>query len=211
VRRIGRYILHGLTVLSLVLCVATVGLWVRSCSIDDGWVARPATDRYIGMRSVGGNLELSWRIQDGDAAKYPWRFGRGDFDMDMAAAPRDVQQLTIRSASPGTAPPRPFWLGNIGFESSSYLLALPTHHWPLPHLHLLNYSGALWRGNRLFVPHWLLAGILLALPGWRGIRGARRRRRSGRSAGRCSACGYDLRATPDRCPECGAVPAEAKR
>lgn len=55
----------------------------------------------------------------------------------------------------------------------------------------------------LVLPFWLLACAAAALPAWRVVGGLRARRRQ--RVGRCAVCGYDLRATPDRCPECGSV------
>ena len=54
----------------------------------------------------------------------------------------------------------------------------------------------------LIVPHWLLVLAFAIVPSWWLLAGLRRRRR--RRNNRCPACGYDLRATPGRCPECGA-------
>jgi len=53
---------------------------------------------------------------------------------------------------------------------------------------------------------WLLAGLY---PIYRLIDFPNQRRRKRFAAGECLACGYDLRHTPDRCPECGRVPASA--
>lgn len=59
----------------------------------------------------------------------------------------------------------------------------------------------------LAVPDWLLAMATALYPATWALR-ARFRYRARRS-GLCPRCGYDLRATPARCPECGAYPATA--
>ena len=61
--------------------------------------------------------------------------------------------------------------------------------------------------HRVLVPYWFLMTLAGGLPAVRGAAWLWRsgRGRLARRAGRCASCGYDLRATPDRCPECGAA------
>jgi uncharacterized paraquat-inducible protein A len=55
---------------------------------------------------------------------------------------------------------------------------------------------------------WLLLSMLIIVFGVLDLQ----RRRAWRRyyAGQCVRCGYDLRATPNRCPECGAMPFKPK-
>ncbi len=56
-------------------------------------------------------------------------------------------------------------------------------------------------GRYVSIPIWFLLLLFVPLPARATFRMVRARRRH--CAGLCRACGYDLRATPDRCPECG--------
>jgi hypothetical protein len=77
-----------------------------------------------------------------------------------------------------------------------------------------DYAGFKYGGLRgpagslynLAIPHWSAAALLLPLPlAWTRSTLRRRRERRRARAGQCPRCGYDLRATRDRCPECGTI------
>jgi hypothetical protein len=73
--------------------------------------------------------------------------------------------------------------------------------------HALGFGlGADLFGNpRVVIPHWFIAVISMLLPAWWLLR--RHRAKRAARMGVCPSCGYDLRATPERCPECGTAAA----
>ena len=101
------------------------------------------------------------------------------------------------------------WGHQVGVMSSEGIMAVnisgnhPNNfQWQLLGFQFAHYSGnlsgipAVWN---VVVPHWFLFVATSLLPAlW--IRNHRRRHAR---LGICSRCGYDVRATPDRCPEYG--------
>jgi hypothetical protein len=180
-----RRLFAGVTSLSLILCLATVGLWVRRY-----W-------QYDALLHIRVGIDPTRR------------FGTETIGTENLLGELDI--LAERDPGPGTAA-----LSGIGWKYLTY-----NHYSVTPH-HMVadkqkRRSASLFGFGyvffqiqpgdfycAVFFPHWFLALLFAILPAvhLRGILRTRRRNR----AGLCPTCGYDLRATPDRCPECGAAP-----
>jgi predicted RNA-binding Zn-ribbon protein involved in translation (DUF1610 family) len=69
------------------------------------------------------------------------------------------------------------------------------------------YNGDRSISTSFIIPWWSFCAIGAVLPLTASHRIVRtRRRRKQNRAGLCTNCGYDLRATPEKCPECGTIP-----
>jgi hypothetical protein len=74
-----------------------------------------------------------------------------------------------------------------------------------PHFRSENSIGNQWyRAGHLAARWWYPAIVFGAYPVWFLCSTVIRKRH--KKLGRCDVCGYDLRGTPERCPECGTIP-----
>ncbi|MDB5289449.1 MAG: hypothetical protein JWL69_690 [Phycisphaerales bacterium] len=161
-----------LTGLSLLLCVATCGLWLRSYWYQDD-VGRHTADRAMWVL-------LSWR---------------GDL-------------VAFHNTQVGLPRREPFWATYSG-PVNDYTFG--SVRWSLLGFAIRTSTGTgasenpfTFRTDYFLVPHWFPAALTIILPA-RQLRILIRRAKR-RHSGTCLRCGYDLRATPGRCPECGTIP-----
>ena len=195
-----RRLLNLLTALSLVLCVAVLALWVRSHWVRDTVEWANTDDPYVGnprvslplfvdsseITSARGGLRLEWMRTESRAWSGP---------------PREAKPVTHEASE---------YLGKYSLSGRPTLVRGRVTYWAKGPFELMRaYERDPWGQSwerRVTVPYWSLAIPLAVLPvlvplGRRCGRRAHRRRN-----GLCLRCGYDLRATPGACPECGARP-----
>jgi hypothetical protein len=187
-RRTLRIILNAATVLSLLLCAVTVVLWIRSYWIEDslGFGKGYAALSLIAFRGEVG-CEFMQCTADSRLEPAPHLWVRHFHQTANAVDGRDFEDVVSWRS-------RPLPNGYHDMLGFRFHVDVPMYG---------NVMAATTRG--VAVPAWFLAlcaAVLPARAAWRLKRRCRRQRE-----GQCQACGYDLRATPDRCPECGAIPA----
>ena len=216
-----RRLLGALSLLSLVLCGVTVVLWVRSY-----WVADRLTIRRAHYRQAGSNEEdAEMSPYRGRVTAYEIQFNRGSILLHMDRSvelllflgpenlrewKQDWPEGTLVMWNRDEAYPTVLaqfgvfglanehvvldrWVFFFGTADSTGFSSFPTSY-----------------VTEASVPAWFVV-TLFAIPfSVRLVRYARSHLR--KKPGHCPACGYDVRATPRRCSECGwrEVGADAK-
>jgi len=184
---VKRLFVNLLAGLSLLLCVATVAFWVRSYWRAD-WLESGTYDDtvydYWFVASIRGRMIVDHRFIYGDGNQPP--------------------SFAYFSRSPSISEDDLPWMGYAWKEgaNSRSQVCLAGLGWERQ----IETSSDLqdYRSMALSVPDWLIVSITLWVVAVAARRYYRRHRLG--DSGFCVACGYDLRATPDRCPECGKVP-----
>lgn len=175
-RRLLRIAFAAFAGSSLLLCVAATGLWVRSYSaVDD--VSATGDDGTLEFQCDTGRMTIFW-------------LGLGH----QGWAARLSYPWRYQRSSPG--------------DDSFARVESLAEHWDVRFPGVGYTSGGDVPARfMVLVVHLAYPTVLFSLAPLAWLAGFRRQRRSARRAraGLCATCGYDLRASPGRCPECGSV------
>lgn len=186
----SRRMLSVLSVLSLLVLAATVALWVRSYHRHD-WV-------YVQRKEVSTTFSEKWWHESAfEIHSLSGRILLASV-IDSNAPASDSPLRSIRdwgNAAVWTASDEP----RIGHRADDHLDPINENdvmiqeHWVQRH-HAAHVQRS--------IPFGFVVPIFLVFPA--AQLAVRRRQARRRRSGRCVHCGYDLRASTDRCPECGA-------
>jgi hypothetical protein len=184
---IFRWTFRGCVLFSTLLSLITLVLWIHSYLAE-----YVSSSRYVQATGVVKN-SIKSASHDIDLASC-----RGQFSVQIWPTPQRWAEHPESRSDPQTI----VWLG----------VAIPWHEVNLfgrgfpwrgfDFVHAWSFGGRwYWTISGCYSYIAMITGILPAIWSWRlivRIRAARRRK-----IGYCGKCGYDLRASTDRCPECG--------
>jgi hypothetical protein len=178
VRPIRVWLLKGVAFTSVAMCAATVALWIRSEFAFD-WISR-AQGNWNEKRVIVENLITDNGRFEINVAVYS---GGNIFNSPWTHAQNPKTQIGPNKSIDSH--------GSLDHASSFVFRHDPTAHGTAKILLII------------ILPLWAIAAFFCAISVWAFLIVKRRRRIRAREF--CAACGYDLRATPDRCPECGTM------
>jgi len=206
-KRLGRYVARAATLVSLCLCFVTAVFWIRSYSLGPPGKPADSTRHSFGdvayeLASHQGNLSLI-RVTGFIVTANP-PYSEHPLNLTFKSA-TGWHEIRIGEASLSSLidhaeeeVPSPEQSGVIGKVQRGEIklgyIVLPRsqdYRWP-------TYQ-------RFMLRHWFMLTLLALAPAFRSIRWIMRSQRSKRRRlrGLCVRCGYDLRESTERCPECG--------
>jgi hypothetical protein len=183
--------LNLLTAVSFVVCASVVALWVRGYRVADEAGLRRA--------DLATRARATWSVRNssgGVRLLYYRNVIREQFVYDFFEKKQPRAGRFLASGQPSPHVIKPGRQGQI--QGSALGFGLDVWKVDLP-----DYSERIYS---VVLPCWFLSLVTAYLPAaWLFRLGtAIQMQRRERAKGKCRSCGYDLRATPGRCPECGA-------
>ena len=220
-RRAVAWVRNGLTAVLLCASVGVAVMWYRSGRHEDVVSAGraqldnlPHRYRRVRIESFRGQLTIRFMQRTSDtpgSERGWWGDRRSFFRVYWSGGSRSARSSAAASQPVLTAHPQPTFSGYYfprGARTlSSFNVGSPRY---------LQCTSNIWHAKglsettrNLYVRYWLVVLVTALLPVARLLRFSFKRLRAKRfrRRGGCMHCGYDLRATPGRCPECGTEPA----